>query len=131
MGGESRSREEHSYSSRFKNNCFAVMRSSSEEGSYLGLVDFVSLISRPRVIKKKKKNTACSAVHNTTRYVPPATRREIFTPFQPSIDFRLQYSREIDLLESLDIVHITLLVVGYPSSGDGVKSDRHEVVGRF
>ena len=31
------------------------MRSSSEEGSYLRLVDFLSLKSRPRVIKKKKK----------------------------------------------------------------------------
>ena len=28
------------YSSRFKNNCFAVMRSGSEEGSYFRLVDF-------------------------------------------------------------------------------------------
>ena len=27
------------YSSRFKNNCFAVLRSSSKEGSYLRLVD--------------------------------------------------------------------------------------------
>ena len=33
-----------------------VMRRSSEEGSYVRLVDFfVSLDSRPRVIKKKKK----------------------------------------------------------------------------
>ena len=40
---------------RFKNNCFAVMRSSTEEDSYLRLVDFVSLNSRPRVMKKKKK----------------------------------------------------------------------------
>ena len=30
-------------------------RSSSKEDSYLRLVDFVSLNSRPRVIKKKKK----------------------------------------------------------------------------
>jgi hypothetical protein len=28
------------FSSRFKNNCFAVLRSSSKEGSYLRLVDF-------------------------------------------------------------------------------------------
>ena len=28
------------HSSRFKNNCFTVMRSSSEEGSYVRLVDF-------------------------------------------------------------------------------------------
>ena len=28
------------YSSRLENNCFAVMRSSSKEGSYLRLVDF-------------------------------------------------------------------------------------------
>ena len=28
------------HSSRFKNNCFAVLRSSSKEGSYLRLVDF-------------------------------------------------------------------------------------------
>ena len=28
------------YSSRFKNNCFAVMRCSSKEGSYSRLVDF-------------------------------------------------------------------------------------------
>ena len=28
------------YSSRFKNSCFSVMRSSSEEGSYSRLVDF-------------------------------------------------------------------------------------------
>ena len=40
---------------QFNNNCFAVMRSSSEEGSYVRLVEFVSLNSRPRVIKKKKK----------------------------------------------------------------------------
>ena len=45
------------YRSRFKNNCFAVMRSSSKVGSYLRLVDFLSLNSRPRVIKKKKKYT--------------------------------------------------------------------------
>ena len=31
------------------------MRSSSKEGSYLRLVDFVSLNSRPRVIKKRKR----------------------------------------------------------------------------
>jgi len=31
------------------------MRSSSKEGSYLRLVDFVSLNSRPRAIRKKKK----------------------------------------------------------------------------
>ena len=35
----------------------AVMKSSSKEGSYLMLVDFVSLESRPRLIKKKKKST--------------------------------------------------------------------------
>ena len=39
-----------------KNNCFTVMRSGSEEGSYLRLVDFVSLNARPRVIKKKKRS---------------------------------------------------------------------------
>ena len=43
------------YRSRFKNNYFAVMRSSSKEGSYLRLVDFVSLNSRPRVIKKRRR----------------------------------------------------------------------------
>ena len=38
-----------------KARTLAVMRSSSEEGSYSRLVDFVSLNSRPRVIKKKRK----------------------------------------------------------------------------
>ena len=40
-----------SISSRFKNKCFAVMRSSSKEDSYSRLVDFCM-----RVIKKKKKS---------------------------------------------------------------------------
>jgi len=40
---------------RFQDNCFSVLRRGSKEVSYLRLVDFVSLISRPRVIKKKKK----------------------------------------------------------------------------
>ena len=43
-------------STRFKNKCLAVMRSSSEEGSYLRLVDCLHhFYSRPRVIKKMKK----------------------------------------------------------------------------
>jgi hypothetical protein len=42
------------YRSRFKNNCFTVMRNSSKEGSFLRLADFVSLNSRPREIKKKR-----------------------------------------------------------------------------
>jgi len=32
------------------------MTSDSEEGSYFRLIDFVSLKSRPRVIKKKKRS---------------------------------------------------------------------------
>ena len=49
---------------------------------------------------------------------PPATRSELFTPFQPSINFSCNlhaervHCREIDLLENLDIVHITFLVAG-------------------
>jgi hypothetical protein len=40
-------------------NCCAVLRRSSEEGSYSRLVDWVvSLNSRPRVIKKKTKKSA-------------------------------------------------------------------------
>jgi hypothetical protein len=42
------------YSTRFKNNCFEVMISSFEEGSCSRLVDFL-YHSRPRVIKKKKR----------------------------------------------------------------------------
>ena len=40
------------------------MRSGSEEGSYLRLVDFVSLISRPRVIKKKEESGGMPPLSN-------------------------------------------------------------------
>jgi len=40
------------------NNCFAALRSNYNEGSNSRLVDCVSLNSRPRVIKKKKKKCA-------------------------------------------------------------------------
>ena len=53
---------------RFKNNCFAVMRSSSEEGSYLRLVDVcVSLNARPRVLKKKKRRCRVEGVRRVAR----------------------------------------------------------------
>ena len=47
------------YSSRFKNKCFAVMRSGSEQGSYLRLADVCITLFRPRVKKKKKKKKHC------------------------------------------------------------------------
>ena len=53
-------------------NCFTVMRSSSEEGSYVRLVDFVSLNSRPRVKKKKEE-----AQSRSTRAPTGAFRLEL------------------------------------------------------
>ena len=47
------------------------MRSGSEEGLYLRLIDFVSLNSRPRVIKKRTKNI---------RGLPAADRRCLSEP---------------------------------------------------
>ena len=50
--------------------------------------------------------------------MPPATRSELFSPSQPSIDFpgtvnsQSLLCREMDLFENLDIVHIRLLVDG-------------------
>ena len=40
--------------SRFDNNYFAELQSSSEEGSHFRLTDFVSFVLGSRVIKKKK-----------------------------------------------------------------------------
>ena len=43
------------------------MRSSSKEGSYLRLVDFVSLNSRPRGIKKKKRSRVSPSIQHIPR----------------------------------------------------------------
>ena len=61
---------------------------------------------------------SCITQLQAAQYVPGHQQPEVnylprFSPQLISLEYsslRLQYSREIDLLENLDIVHITLLV---------------------
>ena len=62
------------------------MRSSSEEGSYLRLVD-LCFIQLQAESNKEEEEDLERAGRLAGGGLPPATRSELFTEFQPSIDF--------------------------------------------
>ena len=70
VGGAGRGRHAEAC---LENSCFAVMRSSSEEGSYLMLVHFgITQLYAERIKKKKKKHQTLKKVAHNPKSTPPS-----------------------------------------------------------